>query len=99
MTRWGSRLGNENKIHAELRQNELESDQRVREKKRRKWLLHPTWRPGSPARELGLEGRAAPVELGRPLLDIKAVPSARASTTTRPSQNRLGLSPHHLSNT
>lgn len=32
MTRWGSRLGNENEIHAELRQNELESDQRVREK-------------------------------------------------------------------
>lgn len=35
----------------------------------------------SPARELGLEDHAATVELGRPLLDVKAAPSAHASTT------------------
>ena len=59
MTRWGSRLGNENEIHAELRQNELESDQSQGEGGNGSYI-QPGGQGGceqSPARELGLMQR------------------------------------------
>lgn len=99
---WGNRFRNENKTHAELRQNEVESDYGAGETESKKITLpHSRLAARGSLQSCAPEMEAVNVEPGRPLLEEKAgsgpVPTAQAQSQVpaRTARYPVGTRWHH----